>query len=72
MKIYLKQEEKDIREDMQLVLKKNNTDLAKACRKAGVDYKLVYRNLNKEYIDYEWLCQTMAELAPGVELVLDL
>jgi len=57
---------------MLLVLKKKNTDLAKACRKAGVDYKLVYRNLNKEYIDYSWLCEIMNQLAPGVELVLDI
>lgn len=72
MKIYLKQEDKDIRMHIQSVLKQKNTDLAKACRIAGVDYEKVYRNLNRELIEYEWLCDMMSELAPGVELILDL
>ena len=41
MKIYLKQEDKDIRMHIQSVLKQKNTDLAKACRIAGVDYEIV-------------------------------
>jgi hypothetical protein len=72
MKIYLKQEEKDVRMHIQSIFKQRNTDLSKACRIAGVDYEKVYRNLNRELIDYEWLCSMMDELAPGVELILNL
>ena len=72
MKILLKQEDKDVRLHIQQALKRNNTDLSKACRIAGMEYSEVYRRLNRELIDYTWLCEFMAEVAPNVELVLDL
>lgn len=72
MKIYLKQEGKDVRLHIQQALKRSNTDLSKACRIAGYNYGETYRKLNKEMIDYSWLCEFMAEVAPNVELILDI